>query len=107
MGSPALAVPALTALVAAGHEVPLVVTQLTRKAGRGMRETQPPVAQAASDLGLEIYQPTGLRNPRAVERITAAQPDVIVVVAFGRILPPSILSIPPLDPINVHLSLLP
>ncbi|MBI4213123.1 MAG: methionyl-tRNA formyltransferase [Chloroflexi bacterium] len=108
MGSPALSVPTLNSLVrTAGHEVPVVVTQPSRRAGRGLRERMPPVGIAAEALGLDLYQPRSLRGENAAERIAAARPDVIVVVAFGRILPPPILTIPRLGCLNVHLSLLP
>lgn len=107
MGSPFLAVPILRGLVAAGHETSLIVTQVARRAGRGLRETQPPVAVEAATLGLPVYQPTTLRSEKAQERIRDARPDVIVVAAYGRILPPSVLAIPPLSCLNVHLSLLP
>lgn len=107
MGSPALALPTLRAIVAAGHEIALVVTQIPRRAGRGLRETPPAVAVEAAFLGLPIYQPTTLRGESAQARIRAANPDVIVVLAYGRILPPQILSIPPFSCLNVHLSLLP
>lgn len=107
MGSPPLAVPALRALVEAGHELTLVVTQISRPAGRGLRETQPAIALAAESMGLPIDQPPTLRSERARERIQAAQPDAIVVLAYGKLLPPAILAIPPLQCLNVHLSLLP
>jgi methionyl-tRNA formyltransferase len=107
MGSPELSVPALRAIVRAGHEVPLVVTQLSRRAGRGMREMEPAVGVAARELGLEIFQPKAMRSERTHERIRSAQPDVIVVVAYGRILPLEILEIPTRGCTNVHLSLLP
>lgn len=107
MGSPVFAVPSLEGLVAAGHEVTLVVTQPDRPVGRGRRLEPPPVARRARALGLPLYQPAGLRHEEAVARLRAARPDVIVVVAYGRILPPAVLTLPPLGCLNVHASLLP
>lgn len=107
MGSPAFAVPSLLALHQAGHDLPLVVTSPPRKAGRGQRQTQPPVATAATELGIAIYQPERIGSPDALERIAAAAPDAIVVAAYGQILPPGALAIPPLGCLNVHPSLLP
>jgi methionyl-tRNA formyltransferase len=99
-------VPALRALVAAGHEVALVVTQPDRP-GHRLRLTAPAVKVAAAELGLEVFQPEKIRQPEAVARIAAAEPDLIVVVAYGQIIPPSVLAIPRLGAINVHASLLP
>jgi methionyl-tRNA formyltransferase len=107
MGSPLLAVPSLRALVEAGHEVRLVVTQVARPAGRGRRELQPPVAMAAAELGIAITQPERVRAPESLERIGREAPDAIVVAAYGQILPPALLAIPRLGCINVHPSLLP
>jgi methionyl-tRNA formyltransferase len=100
-------VPSLKALVGAGHELQLVITQPDRPAGRGMDLTPPPVKLAAQELGLELYQPERIREPEAVERIRALQPDLLVVVAYGQIIPRSVLTIPRLGAINVHASLLP
>lgn len=107
MGSPAFAVPSLEALLRAGHDVSLVVTRPPRKAGRGQRERQPAVATAAFRLGLPLHQPERIRSSDAVERISGARPDVVVVAAYGQILPPSVLGIPRLGCLNVHPSLLP
>lgn len=107
MGSPALAVAVLERMVAAGHQVPLVVTQVASRAGRGLHESQPAVALAARSMGLPVFQPKAIRSQRTRERIREAQPDIIVVAAYGRILPREILEIPPLACLNVHLSLLP
>jgi methionyl-tRNA formyltransferase len=100
-------VPSLRALVAAGHQILLVITQPDRPAGRGMNVTTPPVKVAARDLALEVYQPARIRDPEAVETIREFQPDLLIVVAYGQIIPASVLSIPRLGPINVHGSLLP
>ncbi|MPZ13467.1 MAG: methionyl-tRNA formyltransferase [Chloroflexi bacterium] len=107
MGTPSLAVVSLRALAAAGTSVSLAVTQVARPAGRGRRETAPPVARAAAELGILHFQPDRIRDPDAVERLASEAPDVIVVVAYGQILPPAVLTIPRLGCINVHLSLLP
>lgn len=107
MGSPAFALPSLRALAAAGHSVSLVITQAARPAGRGRRETEPPVARAARDMGIPVQQPERVRSPDTVDAIAREQPDAIVVVAYGQILPPSVLDIPRVGCVNVHASLLP
>src|SRR5947208_2896807 len=107
MGTPALAVPSLRALVRAGHEVCLVVTQPAQRTGRGRHEQPPPVAAEALSLGIPLLQPDRVRRPEALEYLRAAAPDVIVVAAYGQILPPALLAIPPHGCINVHPSLLP
>jgi methionyl-tRNA formyltransferase len=84
-----------------------VVTQPDRPAGRGMKVTPPPVKVAAQELGLPVYQPERIRDAEAVERLRALAPDLLVVVAYGQIIPRSVLSIPRLGAINVHASLLP
>lgn len=99
--------PSLRALVDAGHEIQLVITQPDRPARRGMKLTPPPVKPAAQELGLEVYQPERIREPEAVERLRRLQPDLLVVVAYGQIIPRSVLAIPRLGAINVHASLLP
>ncbi len=98
--------PALRALHDAGHDIALVVTQPDRP-GHRMRLTPPPVKEAALRLGLGVYQPEKIRAPEAVERIRAAAPDVLVVVAYGQIIPRAVLEIPKLGAVNVHASLLP
>jgi methionyl-tRNA formyltransferase len=99
-------VPSLKALHAAGHEIQLVVTQPDRP-GHRMKMTAPAVKVAAQELGIEVYQPEKIRDPEAVERLGALEPDLLVVVAYGQILPRSVLSIPKRGAINVHASLLP
>lgn len=99
--------PSLKALVDAGHDLALVITQPDRPARRGMKLTAPPVKLAAEELGLEVYQPERIREPDAVERLGRLQPDVLVVVAYGQIIPRAVLAIPRLGAINVHASLLP
>jgi methionyl-tRNA formyltransferase len=100
-------VPSLKALVDAGHDVQLVITQPDRPARRGMKLTPPPAKVAARQLGLEVYQPERIRDPEAVERLRRLEPDVLVVVAYGQIIPRSVLAIPKLGAVNVHASLLP
>jgi methionyl-tRNA formyltransferase len=105
-GSPEFAVPSLAA-VAARHQVVTVVSQPDRPAGRGKHLTAPPVKELALKLGLPVQQPTTLRTPDFVEGLAALRPDLFVVVAYGRILPVSVLEVPRLGPWNVHGSLLP
>ena len=106
-GTAQFAVPSLRVLQAAGHEISLVVTQPDRPAGRGMKVAAPPVKVAAQEMGLPVYQPERIREPEALERIGTASPDLLVVVAYGQIIPRSVLSLPRLGAINVHASLLP
>jgi methionyl-tRNA formyltransferase len=100
-------VPSLRALHLAGHEIQLVITQPDRAAGRGLRVTPSPVKEAAQEIGLEVYQPEHIRDTEAVERLRRVSPDLLVVVAYGQIIPPSVLAIPKLGAVNVHASLLP
>jgi len=104
-GTPDDAVPALRAVVAAGHEVPLVVTQPDRRRGRGGGTAASPVKEAATDLGLEIRTPERARD--IVEEVRASGADVGVVVAFGQLLTPALLAALPHGFVNVHFSLLP
>jgi methionyl-tRNA formyltransferase len=106
MGSPAFAVPALEALARA-TEVVAVVTQPDRPAGRGLELVEPAVKVAARAAGLPILQPASVRKPPFVEELRALAPDLAVVVAYGRILPPEVLATPRLGCWNVHASLLP
>jgi methionyl-tRNA formyltransferase len=106
MGSPDFAVPSLRALHQ-HHTVVGVVSQPDRPAGRGRRLAEPAVKQAARQLGLAVIQPGRLRQPEAMARLRAWSPDVIVVAAFGQILRPEVLSLPPHGCVNVHGSLLP
>lgn len=105
-GSPDFAVPALTA-VACKHDIVAVVTQPDRPAGRGARLQPPPVKLRAAELGLAVMQPSKLRDGVVAQQLTALAPDLFVVVAYGRILPPDMLAVPRLGPWNVHASLLP
>ena len=99
--------PSLSALHSAGHSIQLVVTQPDRPARRGMRLTPPPVKVAAQELGLPLYQPEKIRHPEAVERLRLVAPDLLIVVAYGQIIPRAVLDIPRLGALNVHASLLP
>ncbi|UCH26165.1 MAG: methionyl-tRNA formyltransferase [Trueperaceae bacterium] len=105
-GSPAFAVPSLLTLHK-HHDVCLVVAQPDRPAGRGMRLTPPEVAQRAKELGLALEQPTRLKNPSFANALRELDPDVAVTVAYGKILPSSLLEIPRSGFLNVHASLLP
>lgn len=107
MGTPDFAVPTLKSIVAAGHDVPAVVTQPDRPKGRGKKETPPPVKEAARALGLPVLQPGRVKDPDFIDVLRGLSPEVIVVVAFGRILPAEILYLPRHGCINVHASLLP
>ncbi|CAN7527721.1 methionyl-tRNA formyltransferase [Rhizobacter sp. LjRoot28] len=114
-GTPEFAAVALEALLAAGHRVPLVLTQPDRPAGRGMKLHPSPVKAAALAHGIEVAQPRSLRldgkypdeAAAARERLRAAQADVMVVAAYGLILPQWVLDLPPLGCLNIHASLLP
>ena len=105
-GSPAFALPSLEA-VAREHQVLAVVSQPDRPAGRGNKMQAPPVKELAIRLGLPVEQPTKLRDGVLARALSALQPDVFVVVAYGRILPPDLLAVPRLGAWNVHASLLP
>lgn len=105
-GTPAFAVPALAALVRRGHEVRGVITQPDRRAGRGRRLAPPPVKEEAQRLGLSVIQ-TARLDADAWQTAFGASIDVLVVVAFGQILPAAVLEQPRAGAINVHASLLP
>lgn len=107
LGTPDFAVPCLTALEPAGHEVVLVVTQPDRPKGRGRRLEPPPVKKAALERGYPVFQPEKPNRPENVATIAAARPDALVVVAFGAILKRPLLELAPKGAINVHASLLP
>jgi methionyl-tRNA formyltransferase len=107
MGSPDFAVPSLDRLVADGHSVALVVTQPDRPAGRGRDLRSPAVKRAAERHGLPLAQPERVGDPHVLASLRAAQPEIVVVVAFGQFLPRALRELPPLGCINVHASLLP
>lgn len=106
-GTPDFAVPALAALVAAGHPIAAALTQPDRPAGRGLAAAASPVKQAAARLGIPLLQPATLKTPAAQDALRALAPDVFVVAAYGLILPQAVLDIPRLGAINIHASLLP
>ena len=107
MGTPDFSVPTLQALHESGHRILSVVTQPDRPKGRGRKLTPPPVKEAALELGLPVLQPETVKTDDFHRRMTDLAPDLFVVVAFGQILPQSLLDIPTLGAINVHASLLP
>jgi methionyl-tRNA formyltransferase len=107
MGTPEAAVPTLRRCLEDGHEVVAVWTQPDRPAGRGNKLKAPPVKQFAELCGLTIHQPAKIRHEEATSLFASYRADAAVVVAYGRILPPSFLSAPPKGCINVHFSLLP
>jgi len=107
-GTPVFAVPTLEALLAAGHEVALVVSQPDRPVGRAQQLTAPPVKRVALAAGLPVTQPEKIRaNAEFRAELERIAPDAIVVVAYGRIIPPWMLALPRLGCINLHGSLLP
>jgi methionyl-tRNA formyltransferase len=107
MGTPDFAVPALEALVSAGHEVAAVYTQPPRPAGRGQRDRPSPVQARAEALGLPVRTPRSLRDPGAQAAFAALKPEAAVVVAYGLILPQAVLDAPAKGCLNIHASLLP
>jgi len=106
-GTPDFAVPALEALLDAGHEVAAIYSQPDRPAGRGRKLRPSPVKACALAHDLEIRQPLTLRDPEAQQALAALKLDAMIVVAYGLILPPPVLTAPRLGCINVHASLLP
>lgn len=107
MGTPDFSVGTLEALIEAGHEVCLAVTQPDKPKGRGKEMQFTPVKEAAVRHGIPVFQPRKVRSPECVEYLKGCQADVCVVVAFGQILPKEILEMTPYGCINVHASLLP
>ncbi len=107
MGTPGFAVPSLSALVDAGFDVAAVVTRPDRPSGRGRRVSPTPVKLAALERGIAVLEPVSVKDEGFIERLKALVPDFLVVVAYGKILPRSILQIPSRGCVNVHASLLP
>ena len=107
MGTPAFAIPPLEELLASGYDVVGVYTQPDRPAGRGRSMEAPPVKTFALERGLEVIQPTSLRNPEAHSRLAALSPDLIAIAAYGRILPEEVVGMAPAGCVNVHPSMLP
>lgn len=107
MGTPDFAAESLRAVLDAGHEVSGVFTQPDRPKGRGMKLTPCETKQLALERGLTVYQPDSVRTEEALELMRSLAPDVLCVVAYGKILPDAMLAIPRLGAVNVHGSLLP
>lgn len=107
MGSPDFAVPCLDELLESSHEVAAVVTQPDRPKGRGGRVTSTPVKERAVEKNIPVYQPEKVNTPEFIQKVREIAPDLVVVVAFGQILKPDLLNIPPFGCVNVHASVLP
>ena len=107
MGTPDIAATCLKKILADGFQVVGVYTQPDRPKNRGMKLTASPVKEVALANDLPVFQPEHFRDPETVEQLRQLQPDVVAVVAYGRILPQSVLDIPPKGCINIHASLLP
>jgi methionyl-tRNA formyltransferase len=107
LGTPSFAVPTLERIVAAGHQICAVFTQPDRPKGRGGQVSASPVKKSALKFGLPVYQPERIRRPEPVEQLKQMNPDAMVVVGYGQIIPQSIIDIPRHGIINVHGSLLP
>jgi methionyl-tRNA formyltransferase len=106
-GTPEFAARALAALIDAGHELRLVLTQPDRRSGRGMQVSESAVKRLASLRGLQVFQPAKLGDSSSLAQIATARPDALVVAAYGLILPQSVLDLAPHGAINIHASLLP
>jgi methionyl-tRNA formyltransferase len=106
-GTPDFAVPALEALVEAGHDIALVITRADRPKGRGLAVQPPAVKARAVALGLEVIQPAKISQPEIIQRVRDIQPDAGVVAAFAALIPKSLLGIPKHGWLNIHPSLLP
>ena len=107
MGTPDFAVGTLEAIITAGHEVVGVVTQPDKRQGRSSELRMSPVKECAIKHNIDVYQPVKVRDPEFVEILRGMEPEVIVVVAFGQIIPKSVLEMPKYGCVNVHASLLP
>ena len=107
MGTPEFSVPCLQALIDAGHNIVGVFTQPDKPKGRGNVMTPPPVKQLALEKGIKVFQPLKMKSEETMDIVRELDPELIVVVAFGRILPASILDYPKRGCINIHASLLP
>ena len=107
MGTSDFAMPALKALQSVGHEVALVVTQPDRPAGRRLELKASPVKNQAMAFGMEIFQPEKIKSPEAVEALRKIHPNMIIVAAYGQILPSSVLQMPKVACLNIHGSILP
>lgn len=106
-GTPVFALPTLKTLLQSDNEVVAVVTQPDKRKGRSSATVAPPVKVLALEKGVQVYQPRTIKDPSFSEQLSQQNPDVIVVIAYGKILPASILHLPPYGCVNVHASLLP
>lgn len=107
MGTPDFAVAPLEAIIEAGHQVVLVVTQPDKQKGRGKEVQMTPVKECALKHGIPVFQPVKLKEPDAVAKLKGYPADIFVIAAFGQILSEEILTMPPLGCVNIHASLLP
>lgn len=107
MGTPDFSVPCLEALIEAGHDVVLAVTQADKPKGRGHKLTPPPVKECALSHNIPVFQPEKMKDDASFERLKEVDADLFVVVAYGKILPERVLNLPKYGCINVHASLLP
>ena len=107
MGTPDFSVGALNSLIDAGHQICACITQPDKPKGRGKAVLMTPVKERAVELGIPVYQPVKVKDPEFQEILKELAPDVIVVVAFGQLIPQSVLDLPPYGCINIHASLLP
>ena len=107
IGTGEIGVPTLRALQKSGHELIGIVTQPDKPAGRAQKITAPPIKAALSEGTMSMLQPARIKDPQSIEEIRALEPDVIVVVAYGQILPRAVLEIPKIACLNLHASLLP
>ena len=106
-GTPAFAVPTLDALLDSGEEITAVVTQPDKRKGRGRILTPPPVKQRAIEKQIPVLQPENIKGPLFLEELMQFHPEIVIVVAYGKILPLKVLKLPPHGCVNVHASLLP
>lgn len=107
MGTPDFSVPALARLAQSQHDVAAVYTQPDKQRGRGKKVTFSPVKEKAVELGIPVFQPDSMRSDEAISELKSLSPDVIIVIAYGKILPKAVLDIPKYGCLNVHGSLLP
>src|SRR5688572_14262805 len=101
-GTPQFAERVLASLLAAGHELALVLTQPDKPAGRGQKSSESRVKRLALERGIALFQPATLKDPAALERLAEARPELLAVAAYGLILPRAVLELPPMGAINVH-----
>jgi methionyl-tRNA formyltransferase len=106
-GTPSFAVPSLTALLGSGENIISVVTQPDKRKGRDRVLSPPPVKELAAGKGIEVLQPAHIKDPSFLDELSRMKPEIIVVVAYGKILPQQVLKLPLHGCINVHASLLP